>query len=105
MYCDWQHHCESFVNPAASVKRHVWIRIIINLSFVCLFFHSGILNVHPSLLPQLRGAAPLHHAIFSGQKETGVTIMQISADGYSHTTHLKDRHCDLGLHSTLPFTA
>lgn len=33
------------------------------------------INVHASLLPELRGGAPIHHAILQGKKETGVTIM------------------------------
>ena len=35
----------------------------------------GCVNVHASLLPKLRGGAPIHHAIMDGYKETGVTIM------------------------------
>jgi len=35
----------------------------------------GCINVHASLLPKLRGGAPIHHAIINGYKETGVTIM------------------------------
>ncbi len=37
----------------------------------------GILNVHASLLPKYRGAAPIQWAIANGESETGVTIMQI----------------------------
>ena len=37
----------------------------------------GMINVHASLLPQLRGAAPIQHAILHGLSETGVSIMQI----------------------------
>ena len=39
----------------------------------------GCLNVHPSLLPKLRGAAPIQAAIREGLTETGVTIMVMSA--------------------------
>ncbi|MBV9613124.1 MAG: methionyl-tRNA formyltransferase [Acidobacteriaceae bacterium] len=39
----------------------------------------GILNVHGSLLPKYRGAAPIQWAIANGDTETGVTIMQIDA--------------------------
>jgi methionyl-tRNA formyltransferase len=39
----------------------------------------GILNVHASLLPKLRGAAPIQWAIANGDSETGVTIMRIDA--------------------------
>src|SRR5690625_5257410 len=35
----------------------------------------GCINVHASLLPDLRGGAPIHHAIVQGKKETGITIM------------------------------
>lgn len=35
----------------------------------------GCINVHASLLPELRGGAPIHHAILQGKKETGITIM------------------------------
>lgn len=39
----------------------------------------GCLNIHASLLPRWRGAAPIHRAILSGDAETGVTIMQMEA--------------------------
>lgn len=39
----------------------------------------GCLNIHASLLPRWRGAAPIHRAIESGDTETGVTIMQMDA--------------------------
>lgn len=35
----------------------------------------GCINIHPSLLPQYRGASPVHAAIINGDQETGVTIM------------------------------
>lgn len=35
----------------------------------------GCINVHGSLLPKLRGGAPIHHAIINGNKKAGVTIM------------------------------
>ncbi len=37
----------------------------------------GCLNVHASLLPRWRGAAPIHRAILAGDAETGITIMQV----------------------------
>ena len=37
----------------------------------------GFINVHASLLPKYRGAAPIQHAIIRGETETGVTIFQI----------------------------
>lgn len=35
----------------------------------------GCINVHASLLPELRGGAPIHYAIIEGKKKTGITIM------------------------------
>jgi len=37
----------------------------------------GMVNVHASLLPRWRGAAPIHRAILAGDSETGVTIMRV----------------------------
>jgi methionyl-tRNA formyltransferase len=37
----------------------------------------GLLNVHASLLPKYRGAAPVHRAVIDGESETGVTIMRV----------------------------
>ncbi|MEX0318490.1 MAG: methionyl-tRNA formyltransferase [Ruegeria sp.] len=40
---------------------------------------QGCLNIHASLLPRWRGAAPIHRAIMAGDAETGVCIMQMEA--------------------------
>jgi methionyl-tRNA formyltransferase len=37
----------------------------------------GMINVHASLLPRYRGAAPVHRAVIDGERETGVTIMRV----------------------------
>jgi len=37
----------------------------------------GAINVHASLLPKYRGGAPVHYSIMNGEKETGVTIMEM----------------------------
>lgn len=39
----------------------------------------GCLNIHGSLLPRWRGAAPIHRAILAGDAQTGITIMQMEA--------------------------
>ena len=41
--------------------------------------HYGCINVHASLLPKLRGGAPIHRAIINGHKKTGITIMHMNA--------------------------
>ena len=38
---------------------------------------QGCINIHGSLLPRWRGAAPIHRALIAGDKKTGVTIMQV----------------------------
>jgi len=40
----------------------------------------GCFNIHASLLPRWRGAAPIQHAILAGDRSSGVTIMRISAE-------------------------
>ena len=40
---------------------------------------KGIINIHASLLPKYRGAAPIQYAVLNGDKETGVTVMQTEA--------------------------
>ncbi len=42
-------------------------------------FPQGVLNVHASLLPKYRGAAPIQHALIDGRIVTGVTIMLVDA--------------------------
>jgi len=42
-------------------------------------FPKGIINIHPSLLPKYRGPTPIESAIAMGDKETGVSIMQLAA--------------------------
>ncbi|KAF9815896.1 hypothetical protein SFRURICE_009794 [Spodoptera frugiperda] len=43
-------------------------------------FPLGMVNVHPSLLPRWRGAAPIIHTLLHGDQVTGVTLMKIKAD-------------------------
>ena len=43
-------------------------------------FPSGIINIHPSLLPKLRGSTPVETAILNGLEETGVSLMRLSAE-------------------------
>lgn len=42
-------------------------------------FPQGIVNIHPSLLPQHRGPTPIESAILDGDKHTGVSLMQLAA--------------------------
>jgi methionyl-tRNA formyltransferase len=49
---------------------------LITSSFLS-FPKAGVINIHPSILQRWRGAAPIHQALFYGDKETGVAIMKL----------------------------
>ncbi|MDM0036034.1 methionyl-tRNA formyltransferase [Variovorax sp. J22P271] len=59
----------------------------------------GCLNIHASLLPRWRGAAPIHRAIEAGDAQTGVTIMQMDA-GLDTGDMLLREALDIGADST-----
>lgn len=56
-------------------------------------FPWGILNVHASLLPRWRGAAPIVHTVLNGDKETGVSIMKIEPKHFDIGNVLLQRSC------------
>jgi methionyl-tRNA formyltransferase len=56
-----------------------------------LLSELALLNVHPSLLPRWRGAAPIERAIMAGDEETGVTIMRVTAGLDSGPIALQER--------------
>ena len=60
---------------------------------------AGCINVHASLLPRWRGAAPVQHAILAGDVETGATIMQMDA-GIDTGGILLARACPIRPHDT-----
>jgi methionyl-tRNA formyltransferase len=59
----------------------------------------GCLNIHASLLPRWRGAAPIHRAIEAGDAQTGVTIMQMDA-GLDTGDMLLMQRLDIGAQDT-----
>lgn len=59
----------------------------------------GIVNVHASLLPKYRGAAPIQWAIVNGETRTGVTTMQINA-GLDTGDTLLERETEIGPEET-----
>ncbi|KAL4808523.1 formyl transferase [Aspergillus unguis] len=48
----------------------------------------GGLNVHPSLLPDFRGPAPLHHTLLAGRTKTGVSLQTLHLEHFDHGTIL-----------------
>jgi methionyl-tRNA formyltransferase len=85
---------------AADVMVVVGYGQIIPQSIIDLPPH-GILNVHASLLPRYRGAAPIQWAIANGETTTGVTIMQIDA-GLDTGDMLLNRETAIGPDETAP---
>ncbi|HEY7544424.1 MAG TPA: methionyl-tRNA formyltransferase [Blastocatellia bacterium] len=61
----------------------------------------GCINVHASLLPRYRGAAPINWAIARGEQETGITIMQMDK-GMDTGPILAMRTITIGEHETAP---
>lgn len=60
---------------------------------------QGCLNIHASLLPRWRGAAPIHRAIMAGDKQTGICIMQMEA-GLDTGPVLLRQQTDIGAEET-----
>jgi len=59
----------------------------------------GCLNIHASLLPRWRGAAPIERAILEGDRETGISIMQMN-EGLDTGDILLDKKCMISNHDT-----
>ena len=59
----------------------------------------GCLNIHGSVLPRWRGAAPIQRALLAGDVETGITIMQLD-EGLDTGPVLLERRRPIGLHDT-----
>jgi methionyl-tRNA formyltransferase len=54
----------------------------------------GCINIHASLLPRWRGAAPIHRAILAGDSQTGITIMQMD-EGLDTGDMLLKKYCKI----------
>jgi methionyl-tRNA formyltransferase len=78
---------EKLKQPEAMEQLRAWAPDLIVVAAYGQILHRdvlalprfGCLNIHASLLPRWRGAAPIHAAILAGDEETGVTIMQMEA--------------------------
>lgn len=73
----------------APETRELWDSLKIDLAVVVAYGHilprwmldacpNGVWNLHFSLLPRWRGAAPVNHALLAGDEETGVSLMRIT---------------------------
>jgi len=71
-----------FIKKLKSFKSDIFVVIAYGQFLPELVFNIspfGAINVHPSLLPKYRGAAPVNWAIINGEQETGIAIIKINA--------------------------
>ena len=94
----------------APETRDLWESLNLDLAIVVAYGHIlprwmleacplGVWNLHFSLLPRWRGAAPVNHALLAGDEETGVSLMRIT-EGLDEGPVLAQSHRDIGLAST-----
>ncbi|KAJ5123358.1 hypothetical protein N7448_009455 [Penicillium atrosanguineum] len=89
------HEIDTFTGWTPPVTPNGPINLIIAVSFglfvpprILNSASYGGLNVHPSLLPDFRGPAPLHHTLLAGEKSTGVTLQTLHHKTFDHGTIL-----------------
>ncbi len=71
----------AFIDSLQTLKADVFVVVAYRILPPDVFTipPGGTINVHASLLPKYRGAAPINRAIMNGETETGITIMRIDA--------------------------
>lgn len=84
-------HCELLKSHSICVQ-----------NLIKYFFPRGILNVHASLLPKYRGAAPIIHAIKNGDNITGVTIMKIQPKHFDIGEILHQKEISIDKNELMP---
>ena len=94
----------------APETRALWESLGIDLAIVVAYGHilptwmldacpGGVWNLHFSLLPRWRGAAPVNHALLAGDEETGVSLMRLTA-GLDEGPVLAQSHRDISHEAT-----
>ncbi|WP_312715141.1 methionyl-tRNA formyltransferase [Sphingobacterium multivorum] len=91
---------EAFLNDLKSFQADLQVVVAFRMlpEIVWNMPKFGTINVHASLLPQYRGAAPINHAIINGEKESGVTtfLLQHEIDTgniVEKSYHQRNRQC------------
>ena len=73
---------EKFIQELKALRADIYVVVAFRIlpDEVFSIPKKGTINLHPSLLPKYRGAAPINWTIINGEMETGVTIIQITRE-------------------------
>lgn len=73
---------KTFINALSQISADVYVVVAFRILPEEIFMQpaAGTINLHPSLLPKYRGAAPINWTVIAGEKETGNTIIKISKE-------------------------
>lgn len=106
-HCDiiFHAHSSADLEPAAQLKRkhptaHAILAsfgVLIKPDFLQLFEPEGILNLHPSKLPEYRGASPIETAILAGDTDFSYSIMKLAPAMDAGPVYHQATLCDLPL--------
>jgi methionyl-tRNA formyltransferase len=82
-----------FVEALAKISADLYVVVAFRILPEVVFNYPsfGTINLHPSLLPKYRGAAPINWTIINGEKETGNTIIKISREVDAGEIILQDK--------------
>lgn len=94
---------EQLISRLASLKADLFVVVAFRILPKAIFALPplGTLNVHASLLPKFRGAAPIQRAIEAGEKETGVSIFRLD-EGIDTGEILLQKKISIGEEETTP---
>jgi len=73
---------KTFISVLSQISADVYVVVAFRILPEEIFMQpaAGTINLHPSLLPKYRGAAPINWTVIAGEKETGNTIIKISKE-------------------------
>lgn len=73
---------KTFISALSQISADVYVVVAFRILPEEIFMQpaAGTINLHPSLLPKYRGAAPINWTVIAGEKETGNTIIKISKE-------------------------
>ncbi|XP_063216946.1 methionyl-tRNA formyltransferase, mitochondrial isoform X3 [Bacillus rossius redtenbacheri] len=102
-----QHKLAIYGWPYSTIEEEYDVGVVVSFGHLIperdiASFPLGMLNVHASLLPRWRGAAPIIHALMHGDAVTGVSIMRIKPNKFDIGDIVKQESCHIHRDETLP---